>query len=302
VSTIGTAATKAVIAFTLTDANVAAFDDAANGFTFNDANGVGYSMIGIQAYTAVSQVVDNWNDNFAATSGFTASETIDGSGATTHFVLTQTNDPTTAYNAANFTFAVVDAENPGLANGYSTKSTSTNGVAASLSVAQLVAAAPFSSAINGFNLTDNSGVLRATQATGAAFTGAMTTDNLGSATETTTGVTASNAGVMGRDLSSWATAGTVAQTSTTIGYIDTAISNLAGARADFGASINRLEYTVDALGQNILDTQEARSTIMDTDYAAETTELARTQIIAQASTAMLSQANQQAQSVLALLQ
>jgi flagellin len=302
VSAIGTAATKAVIAFTLTDANVTAFDDAANGFTFNDANGVSYSMIGIQAYTAVSQVVDNWNDNFAATSGFTASETIDGSGATTHFVLTQTNDPTTAYNAANFTFAVVDAENPGLANGYSTKSTSTNGVAASLSVAQLVAAAPFSSAINGFNLTDNGGVLRATQATGAAFTGAMTTDNLGSATETTTGVTASNAGVMGRDLSSWATAGTVAQTSTTIGYIDTAISNLAGARADFGASINRLEYTVDALGQNILDTQEARSTIMDTDYAAETTELARTQIIAQASTAMLSQANQQAQSVLALLQ
>lgn len=302
VSTIGTAATKASISFTLTDANVTAFDNAANGFTFNDANGVSYSMTGIQAYTSVSQVVDNWNDNHAGTSGFTATETIDNTGATTHFVLTQTADPTVAYNATNFTFAVVDAENPGLADGYSTKATSVSGVAASLTVAQLVAAAPFNSAVNGFNLSDNGGVLRATQAAGAAFTGTMTTDNLGSATETTTGVSASNAGVMGRDLSAWATAASYAETSTTIGYIDTAISNLAGARADFGAHINRLEYTVDALGKNITNTQSAKSTIMDTDYAAETTELARTQIIAQASTAMLSQANQQAQSVLALLQ
>jgi flagellin len=51
----------------------------------------------------------------------------------------------------------------------------------------------------------------------------------------------------------------------------------------------------------VLNTQAAKSRIVDADYAAETTELARTQIIAQASTAMLSQANQQAQTVLALL-
>ena len=72
------------------------------------------------------------------------------------------------------------------------------------------------------------------------------------------------------------------------------------ARA-YGATINRLEYAVDTLGATVLNTQAARSQIVDADYAAETTELARTQIISQASTAMLSQANQQAQSVLALL-
>ena len=54
-------------------------------------------------------------------------------------------------------------------------------------------------------------------------------------------------------------------------------------------------------GPGVLNTTAAKSAIMDADYAAETTELARTQIISQASTAMLSQANQQAQSILALL-
>jgi flagellin len=65
--------------------------------------------------------------------------------------------------------------------------------------------------------------------------------------------------------------------------------------------MNRLEYTVDNLSNVVQNTVSARSRIEDADYAAETTELARSQIIAQAATAMLSQANQQAQSVLALL-
>ena len=305
VSTIGTDAVRAVIAFALTDAQVTAFGETADGFTIKDANLTTYTIDNINAFTSVSQLVDYWKDNHETTSGLTASETIDAtSGATTHFVLTQTADPTAAYDASTVIITAVDSDGDtgALTAGTITHTTDTDGAAASLTVAQLVAASPFSSAVNGFNLTDNSGVLQATQAAGAAFTGVMTAGNLGAATESTTGVAASNAGVMGRDLSSWSTAASVAETSTTIGYIDTAISNLAGARADFGASINRLEYTVDALGQNILDTQDARSSIMDTDYAAETTELARTQIIAQASTAMLSQANQQAQSVLALLQ
>jgi flagellin len=62
-----------------------------------------------------------------------------------------------------------------------------------------------------------------------------------------------------------------------------------------------LEHTIDNLNSSVLNTTAAKSAIMDADYAAETTELARTQIISQASTAMLSQANQQAQSILALL-
>jgi flagellin len=92
-----------------------------------------------------------------------------------------------------------------------------------------------------------------------------------------------------------------AQLSTTLGKIDDAITGMDKARANFGAVINRLEYAVDNLNNIAQNTRAARSAVMDADYASETTELARTQIIAQASTAMLSQANQQAQSVLALL-
>ena len=107
---------------------------------------------------------------------------------------------------------------------------------------------------------------------------------------------------MGTNLSAFSsTDSSSVDAGTTIGYLDTAISGVAQARADFGASINTLEHTIDNLNVAIQNTSSARSAIMDADYAAETTELARTQILAQAATAMLSQANQQQQSVLALL-
>jgi len=87
----------------------------------------------------------------------------------------------------------------------------------------------------------------------------------------------------------------------TIAKLDAAIKGIATERASYGATINRLEFAIDTINATVLNTQAARSQIVDADYAAETTELARTQIISQASTAMLSQANQQQQSVLALL-
>ena len=119
----------------------------------------------------------------------------------------------------------------------------------------------------------------------------------------TTGVAATGIGAMGANIADFATAGTGDDVDSTgvIEEIDNAIKGVASARAEFGAVINRLEYTVDSLNTTVLNTQAAKSRIVDADYAAETTELARTQIIAQASTAMLSQANQQAQTVLALL-
>lgn len=117
------------------------------------------------------------------------------------------------------------------------------------------------------------------------------------------GVVKTGIGAMGENIADFATAGTGDDVDTTgvIEEIDNAIKGVASARAEFGAVINRLEYTVDNLNTTVLNTQAAKSRIVDADYAAETTELARTQIIAQASTAMLSQANQQAQTVLALL-
>ena len=105
----------------------------------------------------------------------------------------------------------------------------------------------------------------------------------------------------GADLSTYATNTSIAQAAGTIAALDVAIQGISSARADFGASINTLEYSIDNLQNAIQNTSAAKSAIMDADYATETTELARTQIISQASTAMLSQANQQAQSVLALL-
>ena len=107
---------------------------------------------------------------------------------------------------------------------------------------------------------------------------------------------------MGADLSTYKTASNnLVEAEGTIAALDVAITGVNTARASFGANISRLEFSVDNLNVAINNTSAAKSAVMDADYAAETTELARTQIISQASTAMLSQANQQAQSVLALL-
>lgn len=83
--------------------------------------------------------------------------------------------------------------------------------------------------------------------------------------------------------------------------LDTAIATVDTDRARFGATINRLTYAVDNLASISQNAQASRSRILDADYAQATTELARTQIIQQAATAMLAQANQQPQSVLTLL-
>jgi flagellin len=83
---------------------------------------------------------------------------------------------------------------------------------------------------------------------------------------------------------------------------DAAITAVSTQRATFGATSNRLTHAVDNLTNVKTNAEASRSRILDTDYAAATSELARTQIIQQAGTAMLAQANQLPQSVLALLQ
>jgi flagellin len=95
---------------------------------------------------------------------------------------------------------------------------------------------------------------------------------------------------------------TSSQADSALGVLDTAISNVNDNRAVLGASMSRLEFASDNLQNVSQNTSAARSRVLDADYAAETTELARTQIIQQAGTAMLAQANQSAQSVLKLLQ
>ncbi len=101
--------------------------------------------------------------------------------------------------------------------------------------------------------------------------------------------------VSGGDLSS----ATNAQSA--IDTIDTAMDTINSERATLGASINSLQYTINSLTNTSTNMSASRSRIQDTDFSQATAELARTQIIKQASTAMLAQANQQPQSVLSLL-
>jgi flagellin len=90
--------------------------------------------------------------------------------------------------------------------------------------------------------------------------------------------------------------------SKSITEIDVVIGDVSSQRATFGAISNRLTHAVDNLTNVKTNSEAARSRILDTDYASATSELARTQIIQQAGTAMLAQANALPQTVLALLQ
>jgi flagellin len=98
-----------------------------------------------------------------------------------------------------------------------------------------------------------------------------------------------------------ATVTAVSAANKAITAIDNALKGIDSYRATLGAKINRLTYAADNLTNISANATASRSRIADTDYAQTTTELARTQIIQQAATAMLAQANQQPQAVLSLL-
>jgi flagellin len=83
--------------------------------------------------------------------------------------------------------------------------------------------------------------------------------------------------------------------------IDAAINSVSAAQAKSGAFNNRLDSVINNLSESSSNMQASRSRILDTDYASETTNLAKQQIIQQAATAMLAQANQSSQSILSLL-
>ena len=95
--------------------------------------------------------------------------------------------------------------------------------------------------------------------------------------------------------------GTVADARDAVTALDDAISVLNTRRSVLGSVINRLTHAVDNLTNVSQNATEARSRVTDTDYASTTTELARAQIIQQAATAMLAQANQQPSMVMSLL-
>ena len=95
--------------------------------------------------------------------------------------------------------------------------------------------------------------------------------------------------------------GTQNASSTAIGSVDDALSVINSARATLGATQNRLETTVKDLKNNVENLSASRSRIEDADFASETAQLAKSQILQQAGMAMLAQANQLPQQVLSLL-
>jgi flagellin len=88
---------------------------------------------------------------------------------------------------------------------------------------------------------------------------------------------------------------------TTLDFIDKAHNIVNTMRAEMGATMSRIEYTINNLMNIVENTEEAKSRILDTDYAKESAALAKAQVLAQAGTAMLAQANQSQQYVLNLL-
>ena len=114
-------------------------------------------------------------------------------------------------------------------------------------------------------------------------------------TITSTAVNGANISATALDVTTSALAGT------TIDNVDLALADVNASRASLGAGQNRLESAVNNLNDNITNLSDARSRIQDTDYSSETTAMAKAQILSQASTAMIAQANQSQQNVLSLL-
>ena len=128
---------------------------------------------------------------------------------------------------------------------------------------------------------------------------------IGASASQTLSVTLANfeTGSAGTEVSgiSASTLAATSSASAAITALDTALTNVNSERATLGANINVLQYSADNLANVSQNAAASRSRVSDTDYAQATTELARTQIIAQAATAMLAQANQMPQTVLSLL-
>ena len=134
-----------------------------------------------------------------------------------------------------------------------------------------------------------------TTATVTVQTGANGTDTVDLTMADLTTLAASGGAAGSYDVS------TAAAANTLLGTLDTELDSISSARSALGAGQNRLESVVNNLTSNVTNLSDARSRIEDADYSAETTAMAKAQILSQASTAMIAQANQSQQNVLSLL-
>ena len=154
---------------------------------------------------------------------------------------------------------------------------------------------------NGQNILDGSAGASVGKSTVAFQVGANEKQTVSTAFGNFNNTTGSLSGLASKRLSAATIASGIQVSSTAIGELDTVITDVSAQRATFGAVSNRLTHAIDNLTNVKTNSEAARSRILDTDYSAATSELARTQIIQQAGTAMLAQANVLPQTVLALL-
>ena len=172
--------------------------------------------------------------------------------------------------------------------------TATNGVSETVNIATNATSVSFTGNFNGLTLTKNSG------STTVASFGAT---NLTVANNTSTSATFSG-GVLSAEANAAGgiNVSTQAAANTAITTIDDAIKMVSSERGKLGAYQNRLEHTINNLGTSSENLSAAESRIRDVDMAKEMMEFQKNNILNQASTAMLAQANQQPQGVLQLLQ
>jgi flagellin len=231
----------------------------------------------------------------AASAGITI-----GAGVETKKGVVQTTTATAQGNASEIAAALNAAKD---LTGVSAKVDGTSGSyilsaadGRNITVTTTTANAGSTGVSNGTITTFGSLKLNSTSPNGIVLGGLQaTTAVLGANAQTATATQVQAGGVSSVDLST----ALGAQSALTI--LDKAIDTITNSRAAMGAYQNRLTASISNLETTSMNLQASRSRILDTDYAKETTNLAKSQIITQAATAMLAQANQSAQSVLALL-
>ena len=253
-----------------------------SGTAGTSSNGTAVFQVGGNSLQTMSVAFGDWNLNASTTD-------VAGVPAVYDFTI---DDAGVAALAGDFV----------ISDGQNTITLDATTVGALTTVAGLAAAIEADGSLSRLTASDGTTSLTLTYDNAEVVTVPPTISENGSAqtvAETTAGVTALP-GVYGTDISA-ITIDTDADANAAIASLDTAIDGINAQRATFGAAMNRLEYAIDNLTNVSQNAAASRSRIEDADYAAETTELARTQIIQQAGTAMLTQANQQNQSVLALL-
>jgi len=253
-----------------------------SGTAGTSSNGTAVFQVGGNSLQTMSVAFGDWNLNASTTD-------VAGVPAVYDFTI---DDAGVAALAGDFV----------ISDGQNTITLDATTVGAMTSVQDLVDAIEADGSLSRLTASDGTTSLTLTYDNAEVVTVPPTISENGSAQtvdETTAGVTALS-GVYGTDISA-ITIDTDADANAAIASLDTAIDGINAQRATFGAAMNRLEYAIDNLTNVSQNAAASRSRIEDADYAAETTELARTQIIQQAGTAMLTQANQQNQSVLALL-